>query len=183
MKCVIKSCKSNKKKKNASCHVETFHKIPKDRILRDKWLKAINRNPQEYSVNACGVCSCHFDPSLYITSLKGSLLHTSTKKLKKGAIPTLYLDHEETSWEEGEKIQEHTLYLKKHEKIFHVSATRKSPKKSENSDFGLWTHILDSGLQASDWQLGTLDSGLSICNHHSQVVRICFKMFIHHVVH
>ena len=105
MKCVIKSCKSSNYRKNASCHVETFHKIPKDRILRDKWLKAINRNPQKFSVDAAICCSRHFEPHNYITSLKGSLLHTSTKKLKKGAIPTLFLDHEETSWKEGEEIQ------------------------------------------------------------------------------
>ena len=105
MKCVIKSCKSSNYRKNASCHVETFHKIPKDRILRDKWLKAINRNPQEFSVNSSGCCSRHFEPRDYIISLKGSLLHTSTKKLKKDAVPTLFLDHDETSWKEGEEIQ------------------------------------------------------------------------------
>ena len=105
MKCVIKSCKSSNYRKNASCHVETFHKIPKDIILRNKWLKAIHRNPQEFSVNSSACCSRHFEPHNYITSLKGSLLRTSTKKLKKGAIPTLFLDHEETSWKEGEEIQ------------------------------------------------------------------------------
>ena len=108
MKCVIKSCKSSNYRKNASCHVETFHKIPKDRILRDEWLKAINRNPQEFSVNSSGCCSRHFEPRDYIISLKGSLLHTSTKKLKKDAVPTLFLDHDEIrerSWKEGEEIQ------------------------------------------------------------------------------
>ena len=105
MKCVIKSCKSSNYRKNASCHVETFHKIPKDRILRDKWLKAINRNPQEFSVNSSGCCCRHFEPHDYITSLKGSLLHTSTKKLKIDAVPTLFLDHDATSCKEGEEIQ------------------------------------------------------------------------------
>ena len=105
MKCVIKSCKSSNYRKNANCHVETFHKIPKDRILRDEWLKAINRNPQEFSVNSSGCCSRHFEPRDYIISLKGSLLHTSTKKLKKDAVPTLFLDHDEISWKEGEEIQ------------------------------------------------------------------------------
>ena len=107
MKCVIKSCKSSNYRKNASCHVETFHKIPKDKILRDKWLKAINRNPREFSVNSSGCCCRHFEPHDYITSLKGSfgIYKTSTKKLKKDAVPTLFLDHEETSWKEGEEIQ------------------------------------------------------------------------------
>ena len=103
MKCVINSCKSSNLRKNASSHVEIFHSIPKDRILRDKWLKAINRNPQKFSVDAAICCSRHFESHDYINSwLKGSL---NSKKLKKGAVPTLFLDHEETTWEEGEKIQ------------------------------------------------------------------------------
>ena len=101
MKCVIKSCKSSNYRKNASCHVETFHKIPNDRILRDKWLKAINRNPEKFSVNAAICCSRHFESHDYINSW----LYERSKKLKKDAVPTLFLDHEETSWEEGEKIQ------------------------------------------------------------------------------
>ena len=105
MKCVIKSCKSSNYHAYNYHETLTFHKIPKDIILRNKWLKAIHRNPQEFSVNSSACCSRHFEPHDYITSLKGSLLHTSTKKLKKGAIPTLFLDHEETSWKEGEEIQ------------------------------------------------------------------------------
>ena len=99
MKCVINSCKSLRK--NASSNVEIFHKIPEDRILRNKWLKAINRNPEKFSVNAAICCSRHFEPRCYINSV----LYKRSKKLKKDAIPTLFLDHEETSWEEGEKIQ------------------------------------------------------------------------------
>jgi hypothetical protein len=108
MKCVINSCKNSNLRKNASSHVEIFHRIPKDRILRDKWLKAINRNPQKFSVDAAICCSRHFESHDYINSgLKGSfgIYATPAKKLKKGAVPTLFLDHEETSWEEGEKIQ------------------------------------------------------------------------------
>ena len=101
MKCVIKSCKSSNYRKNASCHVETFHKIPKDKILRNKWLKAINRNPEKFSVNAAICCSRHFESHCYINSL----LFKRSKILKKNAVPTLFLDDEETSWKEGEKIQ------------------------------------------------------------------------------
>ena len=103
MKCVINSCKSSRSnlRKNASSHVEIFHKIPEDRILRNKWLKAINRNPEKFSVNAAICCSRHFEPRCYINSV----LYKRSKKLKKDAIPTLFLDHEETRWEEGEKIQ------------------------------------------------------------------------------
>ena len=101
MKCVINSCKNSNLRKNASSHVETFHSIPKDRILRNKWLKAINRNPEEFSVNAAICCSRHFESHNYINSV----LYKRSKKLKKGAVPTLFLDHEETSWKEGEEIQ------------------------------------------------------------------------------
>ena len=117
MKCVIKSCKSSNYRKNASCHVETFHKIPKDRILRDKWLKAINRNPQKFSVDGAICCSRHFEPHNYINSV----LYKRSKKLKKGKVPTLFLDHEETSWEEGEKIQ-----VRIHFSTFHWYITAKS---------------------------------------------------------
>ena len=99
MKCVIKSCKSIRK--NASSQDEIFHKIPKDKILRNKWLKAINRNPEKFSVNAAICCSRHFESHCYINSL----LFKRSKILKKNAVPTLFLDDEETSWKEGEKIQ------------------------------------------------------------------------------
>ena len=101
MKCVINSCKNSNLRKNASSHVEIFHKIPEDRILRNKWLKAINRNPEKFSVNAAICCSRHFESHCYINSV----LYRRSKKLKKDAIPTLFLDHEETSWKEGEEIQ------------------------------------------------------------------------------
>ena len=106
MKCAINSCKNSNLRKNASSHVETFHRIPpKDRILRNKWLKAINRNPQTFSVNVAICCSRHFESHDYVRGLNGSNGTFTSKKLKKGAIPTLFLDHEETRWEEGEEIQ------------------------------------------------------------------------------
>ena len=101
MKCVIKSCKSSNLRKNASSHVEIFHRIPKDIILRNKWLKAINRNPREFKVDAAICCSRHFEPHAYINSL----YQLKSKKLKNYAVPTLFLDHEETIWKEDEEIQ------------------------------------------------------------------------------
>ena len=114
MKCVIKSCKNSNLRKNAGSHVEIFHKIPKDIILRNKWLKAINRNPREFKVNAAICCSRHFEPHDYInTGLKGSfgIYKLKPKRLKNDAVPTLFLDHEETSWKEGEEIQVCTTFL------------------------------------------------------------------------
>ena len=105
MKCVINSCKNSNLRKNASSHVEIFHSIPKDRILRDKWLKAINRNPQKFSVDAAICCSRHFESHNYVRGLNGSNGTFTSKKLKKGAVPSLFLDHEEISWKEGEDIQ------------------------------------------------------------------------------
>ena len=105
MKCAINSCKNSNLRKNANSHVEIFHSIPKDKILRDKWLKAINRNPQKFSVDAAICCSRHFESYDYVRGLNGSNGTFTSKKLKKGAVPTLFLDHEETSWKEGEEIQ------------------------------------------------------------------------------
>ena len=99
MKCAIKSCTASNLRKNASSILPTFHSIPKDPALRRAWLKIINRK-DAFSVNAAIVCSSHFSPDCYINSL----LEIKSKKLKKGSIPTLYLDHEETTWEK-EQVQ------------------------------------------------------------------------------
>ena len=99
MKCAIKTCKTSNLRKNASSILPTFHRIPKEPALRRAWLKAIDRK-DAFSANAAIVCSCHFTPDSYINSL----LEIKSKKLKKGSIPTLYLDHEETTWEK-EQVQ------------------------------------------------------------------------------
>ena len=99
MKCAIKSCKASNLRKNASSILPTFHRIPKEPALRRAWLQAIDRK-DAFSANAAIVCSCHFTPDCYINSL----LEIKSKKLKKGSIPTLYLDNEETTWE-GEHVQ------------------------------------------------------------------------------
>ena len=98
MKCAIKTCKASNLRKNASSILPTFHRIPKDPALRRAWLNAIDRK-DAFSANAAIVCSCHFTPDCYINSL----LEIRSKKLKKGSIPTLYLDHEETTWD-GEHV-------------------------------------------------------------------------------
>ena len=108
MKCAIKSCTASNLRKNASSILPTFHSIPKDPTLRRAWLKIINRK-DAFSVNAAIVCSSHFSPDCYINSL----LEIKSKKLKKGSIPTLYLDHEETTWEkEHVQVRTYEHYLK-----------------------------------------------------------------------
>ena len=99
MKCAIKSCKASNLRKNASSILPTFHKIPKDPALRRAWLNAINRQ-DAFSVNSAIVCSCHFTSDCYVNSL----LEVKSKKLRKGAIPTLFLEQEETIWK-GEHVQ------------------------------------------------------------------------------
>jgi hypothetical protein len=96
MKCVVKSCKCSNVR--TSVNYCTFHKIPKDPVLRRKWLRSIGRDPKEFSVNSAGICTHHFDPTCYVTVLKNGLLQSSSKRLKKDAIPTLFFDHGETSW-------------------------------------------------------------------------------------
>ena len=96
MKCVIESC--NCSNYRTSVNYCTFHKIPKDATNRRKWLRAIGRDPNEFSVNSAGICTHHFEPNCYVSVLKNGLLHTSSKKLRKDAIPTLYLDQQETAW-------------------------------------------------------------------------------------
>ena len=57
--------------------------------------------------NSSGCWSRHFESHDYITSVKDSfsINHASTIKIKKCDVPTLFLDHEETSWKEDEEIQ------------------------------------------------------------------------------
>ena len=99
MKCAIKSCKASNVRKNASSILPTFHKIPNDPVQQRAWLRAINRQDQ-FSVKSAIVCANHFTPDCYVNSL----LEVKSKKLKKGAIPTLFLEEEETIWK-GEHVQ------------------------------------------------------------------------------
>ena len=99
MKCAIKSCKASNLRKNASSILPTFHKIPNDPVQQRAWLRAINRQDQ-FSVKSAIVCANHFTPDCYVNSL----LEVKSKKLKKGAIPTLFLEEEETIWK-GEQVQ------------------------------------------------------------------------------
>ena len=103
MKCVVNSCKCSNV--HTSVNYCTFHKIPKDPVLRRKWLRSIGRDPKEFSVNSAGICTHHFDSSCYVTVLKNGLLQSSSKRLNKDALPTLFLDQEETAWMQEEEIE------------------------------------------------------------------------------
>ena len=95
MKCAVNSCKSSNFRKNADSILPTFHIFPKDPGLRNQWLRAIKREANEFSVNHSGVCANHFSPECYIVNVR---TQTTSKRLKKNATPTLFLDHEETAW-------------------------------------------------------------------------------------
>ncbi|XP_055379040.1 52 kDa repressor of the inhibitor of the protein kinase-like [Condylostylus longicornis] len=84
-KCKVKNCKNYEGKKTEK--QIKFFKLPKDEILRAKWLTACGLNKQ-CSMNTVKVCSDHFVESDYC--LKDVLLNTTTKKkhLKKEAVPS-----------------------------------------------------------------------------------------------
>ena len=95
MKCAIKSCKSSNFRKNADSILPSFHIFPKDPVLRNQWLRALNREANSFSVNHSGICALHFSPDCYIINVR---TQATSKRLKKNATPTLFLDHEETAW-------------------------------------------------------------------------------------
>ena len=96
MKCAVISCKSSNFRKNADSILPTFHKFPNDPVLRNAWLRELNRNANEFSVGHSGVCSHHFSPDCYIVNAR---TQTTSKRLKKNALPTLFLHQEETVWD------------------------------------------------------------------------------------
>lgn len=69
----------------------TFHRFPKNKELRLKWIHACKR-ADSFSVNEARVCSEHFDDSDYLRDLKSELLNLPAKRvLKPDAVPHLNL--------------------------------------------------------------------------------------------
>ncbi|XP_034048616.1 THAP domain-containing protein 1-like [Thalassophryne amazonica] len=87
---MVKSCwAAGCKNRFVSGGSVTFHVFPKEPVLREQWIKAVNRssctsakprqpNPHDY------VCSEHFQHSDFILSR-----HACHKRLKKDAVPSL----------------------------------------------------------------------------------------------
>ncbi|XP_067308226.1 THAP domain-containing protein 3-like [Pseudorasbora parva] len=82
--CCVPRCTSSKRKK--SCSGQTFHRFPKDPVLCREWIHKIRRDPgRHFKINVhTKVCSDHFTEESFLKTLVGM------RKLKKGAVPTLF---------------------------------------------------------------------------------------------
>ena len=87
--CIVRGCRSVHVKGNKNIH---FHKIPKDPEIGNRWIEICDDHKNRISGF---VCSRHFERSAFERNLKYELLGLPVppgqKKLKKGAVPTLYL--------------------------------------------------------------------------------------------
>ncbi|XP_074038344.1 relative of woc isoform X2 [Leptinotarsa decemlineata] len=96
--CIVSECDST----DATKPPLTFHLIPKDDVLRKKWLKAINRTEDEVNKRS-KVCSEHFKNSdysvtrlNYTTGNKNTPTGSEFKVLKNEAVPSLNLPPKST---------------------------------------------------------------------------------------
>ncbi|XP_046558816.1 uncharacterized protein LOC124267872 [Haliotis rubra] len=73
----------------------SFHNIPKDQDLRKRWIISIRRDegPLFKVTDSTHVCSAHFNENSYQRTLTG------IRRLKKGAVPTIF------SWKEKKERQ------------------------------------------------------------------------------
>lgn len=91
--CIVPKCTSNYR---SSKEKTTCFSIPKDPVLKSKWLKNIPR--KNYNPGKCAVvCEKHFDPNdiIRFDSVKrddGTILTCKREcpKLKEGAIPIIF---------------------------------------------------------------------------------------------
>ncbi|KAK0175698.1 hypothetical protein PV327_009427 [Microctonus hyperodae] len=62
----------------------SLHKLPRDSIMRDRWIEVMrceNFEPTQYTK----ICSKHFTPDSYVTNSRSSI-----KRLKKDAVPSIF---------------------------------------------------------------------------------------------
>ncbi|XP_055337464.1 uncharacterized protein LOC129587659 isoform X2 [Paramacrobiotus metropolitanus] len=85
VRCCIVGCNNNSDRKDCTTvGPHSFHKFPKVTLLRDRWLRSINRLDFQPSVHSA-VCSDHFEANCFSAS-------TAKNSLKQGCIPTLFGD-------------------------------------------------------------------------------------------
>ncbi|KAF9420141.1 hypothetical protein HW555_003554, partial [Spodoptera exigua] len=77
--CVVPGCLSTKNKKSRDC---SFHQFPIDLVIREKWIRMLNRpnyTPSKYST----ICSKHFDAQCY------AVTDGKRRRLRMGSVPTI----------------------------------------------------------------------------------------------
>ncbi|XP_026738561.1 THAP domain-containing protein 1-like [Trichoplusia ni] len=79
--CSVMTCKNDSRKKNIPCGGISYHRFPKDPIIKEKWIEATGRQnwrPSKLST----ICTEHFENDSVLISKKGY------RYLDENAIPT-----------------------------------------------------------------------------------------------
>ena len=83
--CMVPECTNNSRKTVGI----SYHRIPKEKGLREAWLARIRRvNPQDIN-NSC-VCSAHFTPDCFERTLDLVSGYQKRPKLKSDAVPSIF---------------------------------------------------------------------------------------------
>ncbi|KRT83134.1 hypothetical protein AMK59_3135 [Oryctes borbonicus] len=96
--CAVAVCKNNSIAVRLNNANITFHRFPKAKVsktARAEWIRRCQR-ADKFNPDTSQICSIHFCETDYERDLQNELLNLPIKKrLKKDAIPTLYLGLEE----------------------------------------------------------------------------------------
>ena len=96
-RCVVRGCRSVHSKGNINLH---YHKIPKDKELRKKWLEVCD--VQNANIKSGYVCGRHFEATAFQRNLKYELLGLPVPanqiRFKTGAVPKLRLPNVESKY-------------------------------------------------------------------------------------
>jgi len=85
--CMVPGC-TNGSRKTKGTDI-SFHRLPKDEKISKLWLtKTRRKNPAKR--DSSYVCSVHFMPDCFQTSLKHLCGQQNKKTLKPGSIPTIF---------------------------------------------------------------------------------------------
>ena len=104
--CMAINCTNSHRKCKGLDKKIIFHRIPKDKNLRKKWINAIKRKDPPMT-DKSSVCSEHFLESDYERDLKSELLGLPDKrKLKPGAFPSVIKQFEKPISEKRERETE-----------------------------------------------------------------------------
>ncbi|KAG8176300.1 hypothetical protein JTE90_010019 [Oedothorax gibbosus] len=88
--CSIQTCKNSSRKCNRERQQIRFFSYPADSATRRAWVKK-SKQPSKFDTNGKSICSLHFKTSDYEDEMKSQLMNFSPMRLKKDAVPSLYL--------------------------------------------------------------------------------------------
>lgn len=151
--CCVPGCKSSSKKKEAGI---SFHEVPSDEELRQKWIKVISRDNWTPNTTSCysTVCSRHFAASDFKEGCK-------TRRLAKGVVPSVFEEYP-CYLQPSTQVPRSDAAIRKRASVLECPTTRKRRAvRCSQSDSSPWNcddiPTNDNGCD------GSLLSGSSTC--------------------